>query len=193
MPIWIRRGLQVGLVSLLVPVALLSIGVVRAWPVIGPGGWNPADVFTSDEMARFYELPRLAMEAVEEERMAEARDRADELLLLAPRFPNNWNYGNAIHDGHAVLGLVALAEDDVEAAKMHLLAAGATPGSPQLDTFGPTMLLAKALLEKGETATVLEYLERCRPFWELEQGRLDRWSEVAAAGEMPAFGGSLRY
>lgn len=190
---WIRRCAQGLVVLALAVVALLSVGIVRAWPVIGPNGWNPASLFTSDTLVRFYELPELAKIAEREGRHAEARELAAEALQLAPQFSTNWNYGNAIHDGHVVLGLVALAEDDVEATKGHLLSAGATPGSPQLDTFGPNTMLAEALLEAGEVETVLAYFERTRAFWEMHDGRLDRWSDAAAAGEKPAFGCNLDY
>ena len=46
------------------------------------------------------------------------------------------------------------------------MAAGATPGSPQLDSFGPNMTLAKELLEKGQPDVVLHYFALCKNFWE---------------------------
>src|SRR5688572_19086141 len=64
-----------------------------------------------------------------------ARRGAEEVLRLAPRYPKSWNYGNALHHGHLVLGMVALRANDVPRAKEHLLKAGRTPGSPQLDSF----------------------------------------------------------
>ena len=174
-------------------VLIFFIGLVQAWPVIGPSGWNPAAFFTSDELARFYELPDLAKDAARGGEFDEARERAEELLELAPKFPNNWNFGNAIHDAHVVLGLVALSSEDVDAAKSHLLSAGRTRGSPQLDTFGPNVMLAEALLEEGEVDVVLEYFELCRSFWEMHRDRLDRWSAEASAGKVPSFGANLEY
>ena len=75
-------------------------------------------------------------------------------------------------DGHMVLGRVALKRGDVETAKRELLLAGATPGSPQLDSFGPNMSLAKDLLEKKQADTVIEYFALCVKFWKLEDGNL---------------------
>ena len=58
-----------------------------------------------------------------------------------------------------------MREGNLAAAKKHLLAAGATPGSPQLNSFGPQMQLARELLEKGEKETVLQYLDLVARFW----------------------------
>ncbi len=70
----------------------------------------------------------------------------------------NWNYGNIIHDANQILGRCALREGKLADAKAHLLKAGATPGSPQLNSFGPQLQLARELLEKGEKEAVLQYL-----------------------------------
>jgi hypothetical protein len=87
-----------------------------------------------------------------------ARSRAQKLLALAEANRNDWNYGNAVHDGHVVLGQVALAFGDVDTAKSELLAAGRTPGSPQLNSFGPNMRLASDLLDAGEGDVVVQNL-----------------------------------
>jgi len=100
------------------------------------------------ELDRFHALDEAGKAAFEVGRVAEAREYAQAVLDLAPKYRNDWNYGNAIHDGHMVLGRVALKGGDVETAKKELLLAGATPGSPQLDSFGPNVSLAKDLLER---------------------------------------------
>ncbi len=105
----------------------------------------------------------------------------------------DWNSGNNVHHGNMVLGLVALHEDDVAAAKGFLIASGKTKGSPQLNSFGPNMTLAKALLEKGETEVVLEYFDLCSKFWKMHRGRLDEWSALAKEGLVPDFGANLAY
>src|SRR5438552_11826605 len=43
-----------------------------------------------------------------------------------------------------------------------LIASAKTKGSPQLNSFGPDQDLAAELLERGETKTVIRYLELCR-------------------------------
>jgi hypothetical protein len=123
----------------------------------------------------------------------EARDQALELLDLSRTMPKSWNFGNAVHDGHMVLGLVALRQGRVEEAERELLLAGDTPGSPQLDTFGPNMTLAKELLEHGRVEAVVAYFEKCRRFWESEDDRLDAWTNDARSGRTPDFGANLVY
>ena len=97
-----------------------------------------------------------------------------------------WNYGNNIHHGNIALGKIALAEGDVQGAASYLLLAGATPGSPQLNSFGPDFALAKQLLEAGEKEAVLQYLDQCTKFWKMGQDRLREWTTVVRAGSMPS-------
>jgi len=143
------------------------------------------------EEQRFYALGDAAKESFVAGRIDEARSHADELMALIPKFKGNWNYGNAIQDAHVVLGRIAVSEGRFDDAKRHLLAAGRSPGSPQMDSFGPNLSLAKDLLEKGERETVLEYFELCRRFW--DDGKLDRWRREVQSGKVPAFGGNLVY
>lgn len=76
--------------------------------------------------------------------------------------------GDAVHDGHALLGRLALAEGDLERAKAELFEAGKTRGSAVLSSFGPDLTLASDLLARGERATVLAYLRDCQRFWRSE-------------------------
>lgn len=145
-----------------------------------------------DDMRRFYALADLAKAALRARVNEKAADYANELLRAAPQHPENWNYGNAIHDCNLVLGLVAVRQGDIEEAGNYLLAAGDTPGSPSLDSFGPDMSLAKALLEQGERDKVLQYFARCRSFWQSGRQRLDEWSETVRGGGMPDFKGHLQ-
>jgi hypothetical protein len=125
---------------------------------------------TDDE--RFATLVTLAKGAFELGTLDEAETRAHEALALASTLRNNWNYGNAIHDGHSVLGRVALAKGDVSAAKDHLLKAGRTPGSPQLNSFGPNVSLARDLLLTG----------KCRLWWNTSAfvRRFGRWRTASS-------------
>ena len=81
----------------------------------------------------------------------------------------------------------------IEEAKRRLIAAGETAGSPQLDSFGPNMMLAKELLQKGEKEVVLEYFSLCSKYWEMGQDSLEEWSDLVRANRVPEFGGNLWY
>ena len=70
-----------------------------------------------------------------------------------------------IFNGHTLLGRVALREGKLDEAKQHLLAAGHTSGSPQLNSYGPGFILARELAEKGERDTVIAFLELVARFW----------------------------
>ncbi len=122
---------------------------------------------------------------------------AKELLELAERYRDDWYYGNALHHGHQILGHVHLKRGDPGAAERELLKAGQTPGSPQLNSFGPNLTLARDLLREGRREAVLEYLELCRGFWcqvsALSETRLDCWIEEIRNGAVPDFGPNLIY
>jgi len=107
----------------------------------------------------------------------------------------NWNYGNIIHNANQTLGRCALREGKLADAKTYLLKAGATPGSPQLNSFGPQMQLARELLEKGAKETVLQYLDLVSKFWasDKEQSEPNKqhaaliagWKREIAEGKIP--------
>lgn len=146
-----------------------------------------------NEEEKFYALDDAAKESFEEGKVEDARKYANDLLTLAPKYQRDWNYGNAIQDGNLVLGRIALKEGKIEEAKHCLLAAGKSPGSPQMDSFGPNVSLAKDLLEKGERDVVLQYFELCRVFWKDDFGKLNEWSSAVKAGKTPDFGANLVY
>ena len=139
---------------------------------------------TTDE-GRFYPLTELANSALYLGATNDARAYAQRLLAIAPQFKDSWNYGNAIHDGNEVLGRIAVQEGQLAEAKRCLLEAGRSPGSPQLDSFGPDMGLAQDLLHRGEREAVLEYLRLCSRFWKDNRGLLDQWSDAIKAGKTP--------
>jgi hypothetical protein len=139
-------------------------------------------------------LSGLAKAAFDAGDFAQADSYARELLADAAELPKDWNNGNAVFFGNMVAGRVALRRDhDTELAKSSLLAAGGTEGSPNLNSFGPNMSLAKDLLEAGERDTVLEYFTLCRSFWTMGTQKLDNWSATVKGGGMPDFGANLVY
>jgi hypothetical protein len=99
-----------------------------------------------------------------------------------------WNSGNRIHYGNIFLGRVALLRGEIDAAKEHLISAGKTSGSPQLNSFGPDMTLARELLKVDENGVVLEYFELCRKFWKSHSDKLDDWKVLVEGGRIPEFG-----
>ncbi len=136
-----------------------------------------------NEIERFYALPELAKKSVE----AGALDKALHRTRMRcsgwlPNIATTGNYGNAIHDGNMVLGLVALRQGSVENAKQYLLESARMSGSPQLDSFGPDLTLARELLQKGERDAVLKYISLCRTFWKMGGAKLDAMTEAVRAG-----------
>ncbi len=85
---------------------------------------------------------------------------------------DDWNYGNLVHWGHIIRGHACLQENDVVGAQADLRAAGRTPGSPQLNSFGPDLWLAWTLLKQGEDEAVLDYLHEISRFWSPSGRRL---------------------
>jgi tetratricopeptide (TPR) repeat protein len=143
-----------------------------------------------NQSAVLTDLPALAFDAGD---LQKARAYAELLLREATSQQGSWNHGNAVHKGNLILGRIAAAEGRVADAVTFLRAAGETPGSPQLNSFGPNMTLAKDLLERGERDAVLAYFEACRVFWKMGGGRLDAWTREVRAGTIPNFGANLRY
>ena len=119
------------------------------------------------ETERFYEIRLIMEKAFSDGEIISAEKLAIEYLEIANIKKGNWNYGNAIHHANLILGRIALKNGDTLSAKKYLIKAGNTPGSPQLNSFGPNMLLAKELLEKGEKKSVIEYLNLTKKFWKL--------------------------
>jgi tetratricopeptide (TPR) repeat protein len=145
-----------------------------------------------DDEHRLARLPDLAKAALEAGDLAKAREYAEESLKVTGDSTREFgNYGDVVHHAHLILGRLALRAGDVQQAKEHLLAAGRTPGSPPLNSFGPNMTLAKELLEKGERQAVLDYFELCGAFWKKDQ--LAVWAKEVQAGRIPDFGANLDY
>jgi tetratricopeptide (TPR) repeat protein len=138
-----------------------------------------------DENKRYHALADVAEAARLAGADETAREYANELLRRAQEHPQDLNYGNAVHEGHRILGHLELKAGDVEAAKRHLLEAGATPGSPSLDSFGPELSLARDLLAKGERSAVIDYLRQISRFWKGAEEGLEEWIILIQAGKTP--------
>jgi hypothetical protein len=107
-------------------------------------------------------------------------------MVNSPGNSGDWNTGNHVHQGNTILGLITIQEDDLDKACEYLLASGKTTGSPQLNSSGPSVTLAKELLKNGKRDAVLEYLNLCKKFWKSDKP--DQWSETIKRGATPDFG-----
>ena len=134
--------------------------------------------------ARGMRIAEVAYAALDANELAKASAYAKE-MLAAPA--NGFNHGSAIYDGNQVMGLVALRQGSVSEAKVRLAASVESNGSPTLNSFGPTFLLAKALVEKGEREAVIAFLEACGKFWKADRGKLAEWSATIRGGGTPSF------
>jgi len=82
---------------------------------------------------------------------------------------------------------LALHAGQTAEAVNQLYKAGQSPGSPQLNSFGPSMQLARALAKQGKFNETLAYLEQCRVFWRMGTVWLNLWEQKLRAGEVPNF------
>ena len=141
----------------------------------------------------FYVLNDLIKKSVEAGNLEEAAKYAQESLALAPLYKENWNYGNAIFDANMALGLKNLESGKIKDAKANLIAAGKTPGSPQLNSFGLVtrdMTLVKKMLEMNERDAVLDFLKLTSNFWKSdgsENKTLTTWIKQVSQNETPNF------
>ena len=129
-------------------------------------------------------LPDLAITAFAAGETERARGHAEAMLAALPGARNRGDY---LHYGNLVLGRIALDGGNLDEARDRLLAAGRTRGASLRRFGGPDMALAKALLERGETRTVLLYLESCLDIWEHGAENLRDWIALIEAGRTPDF------
>ena len=154
---------------------------------------------------RIQSLEDESLKAIKDGKISDADRLSRQLLAANATTPKGeWYYGNAVYDGNQVQGQVALSRHDRAAARRFLLAAGDTPGSPQLDSFGPDLTLAAKLYDLGEHATVLRFLDRVGKFWGSPQNpqakdpkfggliaqqiaTLKHWKNQVKASQRPSF------
>lgn len=152
--------------------------LTKAWTISGSSTRDP----------RLSQLAKLAI-------VAGLDDKASQyatLLLNTFKLGGNESpltVGGPIHDANMVLGQVALHKGDRARAEQSLLKAGATPGSPQLNQFGPNFSLARDLLTAGSRDVVIRYCDEVSSFW--KDQRLVIWRSAIAAGQTPDFGDNL--
>jgi len=138
------------------------------------------------QLSRFYGVEKIIKSAYLAGNDDEVQSLAREYLTLASTYRCSWNYGNAIHDANRYLGLVSLRHGNIREAASFLQLSGKTPGSPQLDSFGPDLDLADGLLKAGEIGPVTQYLTDVKLFWKGGRAQIDRWLAAIARGETPS-------
>jgi tetratricopeptide (TPR) repeat protein len=95
---------------------------------------------------------------------------------------------SAIQRADTILGLVALRSGDVASGTKYLLDSSMPEAAPYVSLYGPTMVLAKELLENGERDAVLQYLENCLSLWPRGENALQNWITEIQNGRVPNFG-----
>ena len=115
------------------------------------------------------------------------------MLALVAKSPEHMFTGRATFDANMVLGTIALRRGDMKSADAHLIAAGAAKGQPSLGSFGPSLKLAKSLLDAGERDAVLEFFGLMPSSWPNESLQFAKWSEDVRSGRKPDFGMYLIY
>jgi len=142
---------------------------------------------------RRFVLPQAAQAAFEAGDYERATSWSKEMLRMADQPTGREDFGDEVHYGNIVLGRIALQHGDVAAAGSYLTKAGLADGNPHLDTFGPNMMLAKELLQRGDDKPVLAYLGSCSRFWKYDDGKLVKWRSDINDGKIPDFGPNLNY
>jgi beta-lactamase regulating signal transducer with metallopeptidase domain len=197
---------------------LASVYASQALPATARGQGAPADkalmqkalglmeraqAATTDPQSALRNLPELAQMAFDAGDFARAQAYAGAIFTQSAQLESanqglHLSFQRERHQGHLLLGRIALAQGDVAEAKKQLLEAAnitSDDAPAPLSSFGPNMLLAKELLANAEKDTVLEYFRRCRRFWSgsMAKEKLDAWSWQVSQGEAPDFGANLLY
>lgn len=142
----------------------------------------------TDDFCRIFELIDAIILSIKREEYSQLKGLGDQLLAIyhhpnLPRFV--LKNGNALHWGYTAIGHFELSNGNVRGAVVALQKAIDVPPSPQLVSFGPTMTLAQRMLKHGENATVISYLETCKPLWKIGSKRIDIWIAEIAEGKTP--------
>jgi len=127
------------------------------------------------------DLASIAFEAGDIEK---ARKYATD-VFAGLKLERSWNDDDLVHGANTVLGRVALKENDPVKAKEYLLASLEVKDLTRLSPFGPSMTLAREMLEHGERDAVIEYMERCGKSWKKEI--MKAWVDTIKAGGTPNF------
>jgi len=138
------------------------------------------NILDDDPVERALIVPELAKEAWDARALDKAAAYANEAAQNAAS--NSRAFGEGFYVAEEVLGLVALQRDDLAKAREYLVESPKYGGSAFLMSFGPDLELARELLKKGETDTVLKFLEACRPVSKIGGPQIDALEEKIRVG-----------
>lgn len=161
---------------------------------------EPQAVSELSDYERFVMLPDLAVmaymggesrwstdRAASDASFARSKKYAQEALALAPKFPNDPDYGNVMYHATVTLAAHALREGDRKEAVRHMRAAVNAPASRGLEaySFGLDLRLVNYMLKDGERETVAEFLEGSARLRPAERERFLKDAAAIRAGKMP--------
>ena len=86
---------------------------------------------------------------------------------------------------NTLMGLIALREENLVAAKGYLRESANVLPEDSLCTEGPSLSLAKALCVVGQWGDVAAYLRACPPFW--PEDKVQGWISQVEREELPSF------
>ena len=138
-----------------------------------------------DEADRYFKMPRAGVAAYMLGSYDKARDLAEEMKALPSEYARSWNDGNLIYYSNWISGMLELDAGFVQASKHYLVLSGECGGSPQLNSFGPNMRLAKRLLNEGEADVFLAFLDSIEIFWKSGGNWITVWRSQIANNRMP--------
>ena len=94
----------------------------------------------------------------------------------------------AVQRANTILGRVALRTGRLADAKQYLLDSADPGAAKDIALSGPTLVLAKELIEQGERDVVLRYLEICLKLWPRGENILRIWIADIKTGRTPNLG-----
>ena len=94
-------------------------------------------------------------------------------------------YAEGFYAAYDALGRGAFLRGDFDGAKEYFLISATTPRGSVLEVAGPSLKLAEALLSKGYSTEVVQFLERSKSFWNSPMP--DKWIAVIRNGKRPNF------
>jgi hypothetical protein len=89
---------------------------------------------------------------------------------------------------NTILGRVAIRTGDLAEARRFLLDSSDPKAEDDVSLAGPSMVLAKELLEEGDRDSVIQYLTNCITLWPRGENVLQLWIGDIERGKTPNFG-----